>query len=65
MCCFYEGIFFSGCGVVARLRSLFHSSGVADAVRTSLGPRGMDKMVCSSQVLVFAREISLLVSSKF
>ena len=27
------------------ISSLYHTIGVADAVRTSLGPRGMDKMV--------------------
>jgi len=31
-----------------RMANMYAAKAVADAIRTSLGPRGMDKMVCSS-----------------
>jgi T-complex protein 1 subunit delta len=31
-----------------RMANMYAAKAVADAIRTSLGPRGMDKMVCSA-----------------
>lgn len=53
--------------VVARegVRVSLVSAAVADAIRTSLGPRGMDKMVLSTQLCVSAQsfECTLIRSS--
>jgi hypothetical protein len=38
--------------IVLDHRNLSSYLAISDAVRTSLGPRGMDKMVCSSQVIL-------------
>ncbi len=38
---------------------------VADAIRTSLGPRGMDKMVNSFKVMVTIDELTLVSFFRF